>query len=194
MDKLISKLKHPGWGAAMALIAAFGSTLAPPLMRVVCLGLAVVVATWTLYRTEFAGRKILVTIPAFLLFSLLALAAFHIAGKFDPKPEQTKDVPQPQQTIPPAQATASAPEVTKPSVKKKSSHKQVAAKDPLANCPQGTIGIVINGGPNSSIHNNLVQGAGTGVCTNGSANTEIHNNAFTTQPPKGKQWIRRNLQ
>jgi hypothetical protein len=80
---MLSKLKHGWWGWVVSALAAFFATLAPTLIRVLCLLFAVVVACATLHRTEFVNKRWKVTIPALGLLVIVAVGLFRGARYFD---------------------------------------------------------------------------------------------------------------
>lgn len=88
---LKSRLNHLWWGWVVSALAAFFATLAPTLIRILCLAFAVLVAVATFYRTEFARKRWAMTIPASVLFAVLAVGMFLGARYFDRRESQAKD-------------------------------------------------------------------------------------------------------
>ena len=81
--RVVSKFKHPWWGWVVSALAAFFATLAPNLIRTICLVFAVLVAAATFHRTRFANRQWKRTTLAVLLFIIVAAGLFLGAGYFD---------------------------------------------------------------------------------------------------------------
>jgi hypothetical protein len=93
----------------VSAVAAFVATLAPELVRVLCLCFAVIVAIATFHRTEFAKKRWSRTIPVGLLFVLVAVGMLLGARLVDRRVQaKTENGPSNQDKSPQAQNDAAA--------------------------------------------------------------------------------------
>jgi hypothetical protein len=88
--KFISEFEHGWWGWVLSALAAYFATLAPDLIRSLCLLAAVAIAAAKFHGTKFADRRWLVTVPASVLFAILAVVLFLGARYFDRHSLQAK--------------------------------------------------------------------------------------------------------
>jgi len=88
-----TKFRHPAWGVVVLPLAlAVGATFTPEVIRGLLLIAAVIAATWTFYKTEFANRRKKHTAVAGFLFLLVAGLVFILGHSLDSsaKAAQTK--------------------------------------------------------------------------------------------------------
>jgi hypothetical protein len=117
----LGKFKHPWWGWPLSALAAFLATLAPELIRGLCLVFAAIVAIATFHQTEFAGKRLSRTIPAALVAIILAVGLFFGARYFDIRfahSEEAKNFPPIPSPIAPNVTVKSSPTPSQPSVQK----------------------------------------------------------------------------
>ena len=105
-QKLRRKLEHKRWGWVMSALAAFFATVSPNVIRILCLLFAVLMAGMAFHGSQMSSGKWKRTVPATILF--LVVAAFLLLGAnyFDHTQAQGEGrTPNPKQT-PPATTNA----------------------------------------------------------------------------------------
>jgi len=135
-----NRLRHPGWlGVVLPLILTAIGTFSPSTIRPILLGVAVLAAIWTFYRTEYAGQKSVKTVVAAAIFLIIGIAMFFAGRKHDAHDKEIQLV---------SSATSKPPEQQKPSQPEQDPEPAVKPI-PKAKAPKGTK--VVKSGPPDAI-------------------------------------------
>jgi hypothetical protein len=80
----VAKLKHPAWvGIVLPIVLAIGATFSPEVLRALLLVAAVVAATWTFHKTEYASGKMRYTALALGVFLIFGIGIFFAGRALD---------------------------------------------------------------------------------------------------------------
>lgn len=102
-----SKFKHPAWSWVLSLLSAFGATLSPQPLRVLCLAGVFLFAIYATFNSFAERRVIKVVLPAVLYFGF-CVGLYLVANKWDEKQTVHSVAGTPQSPEPQRQKTESS--------------------------------------------------------------------------------------